>query len=248
MSWFKRLFRSGSSVGDGAPALRDTPIAALGNDRTTEVNEDVELQYHPPNYGEMAELPTSGDGKDRSLKRLDEILLQDPNYWNRQQATWYVKAIGGDRAVDILLRTYLSDDSQAGNEAGTQLTKMGGRRAIRGLAAIALDEAAPSNKRSIAISLIERIAGDDAVTSLRTIQNGSQELEKLASSSLGRLGHKKPRPSCAKCGRLSEDVDDFGAIVDQCSSCGKTVCRSCKILQSYHQLCPMCGGNSWSQL
>lgn len=247
MSWLKRLFRPGSGGEDGAPAVRGTSTAVPGNNRTTRVNEDVELHYHPPNYGEMAELPTSGDGKDRSLKRLDEILLQDPNYWNRQQATWYVKAIGGDLAVDILLRTYLSDDSQAGTEAGTQLTKMGGSRVIRGLAAIALGEAAPSNKRSIAVGLIERIAGDDAVTSLRMIQNGSQELEKLASSSLERLGHKKPRPICAKCGRLSEDVDDFGAIVDQCNSCSKNVCRSCKILQSFHQLCPMCGGSSWSQ-
>jgi len=53
-------------------------------------------------------------------------------------------------------------------------------------------------------------------------------------------------PVCANCGRHHGDGPGFGGMVDQCSSCGKPICRSCKKLVSYHQFCPLCGGSNWS--
>lgn len=57
-----------------------------------------------------------------------------------------------------------------------------------------------------------------------------------------------PRPVCANCGRSHGSGSGFGGMVDKCGGCGKLTCRSCKKLESYHQLCPLCGGRNWSTI
>ena len=57
---------------------------------------------------------------------------------------------------------------------------------------------------------------------------------------------KIKHPVCAKCGCTHASGSDFGSMVDRCSSCGEAICRNCKKLESYHQLCPLCGGENWS--
>ena len=55
-------------------------------------------------------------------------------------------------------------------------------------------------------------------------------------------------PVCANCGRTHGSGSDFGGMVDRCGGCGKLVCRSCKKVESYHQLCPLCGDGNWSRI